>query len=474
MTTRARAAACLPAVSGLRRVATVRTCPYVEYRSGEGAAAAAGVPRAVGRAAGTGRPTRLGRAVARSVTIRIAPRFAPPYLGALPRGLFAMTDVYRFEASTDVDNTAEQRALEKVGFSREGVLREPSCAAVSAVTWCSTRCSGASSAERYAGWAAVQAWNGVVGSSGRRVVGLPLGGGQRALGRRLRVLVVQAGQAHVAVAVLVVLALLLAGGREEHLLGRRVVQRSQTHRARVGRDLDGAPSEVAASLRGQLPDNHDLRMGRRVAGLRHLVGRLGQDLAGPGVDHDAGERLPPWSTFSRAMETVRWSRDSSMAGTFWSAEQPRRTTPPRCSRSAARLESGPREVTTASRTWRLASSSRDDPIRDIGQGPRPSVGRGGATPGLVGAECAAGNRICNAMRASRPFVGHGGVTRGSAGAEGAADDPFLYLPACSGVRRDRPRGAGTWSGSAPTPSARCSPGAASCWSPSVLLSDVGG
>jgi len=37
--------------------------------------------------------------------------------------LFATTDVDRVEASTDVANIAEQRALEKAGFTREGVLR---------------------------------------------------------------------------------------------------------------------------------------------------------------------------------------------------------------------------------------------------------------------------------------------------------------------------------------------------------------
>jgi len=37
--------------------------------------------------------------------------------------LFATTEVDRIEASTDVDNVAEQRALEKAGFRREGVLR---------------------------------------------------------------------------------------------------------------------------------------------------------------------------------------------------------------------------------------------------------------------------------------------------------------------------------------------------------------
>ncbi|WP_318722794.1 GNAT family N-acetyltransferase [Streptomyces albicerus] len=37
--------------------------------------------------------------------------------------LFAHTQVVRIEADTDVDNIAEQRALEKAGFTREGVLR---------------------------------------------------------------------------------------------------------------------------------------------------------------------------------------------------------------------------------------------------------------------------------------------------------------------------------------------------------------
>lgn len=37
--------------------------------------------------------------------------------------LFATTDLDRIEADTDVDNVAEQRALEKVGLRREGVIR---------------------------------------------------------------------------------------------------------------------------------------------------------------------------------------------------------------------------------------------------------------------------------------------------------------------------------------------------------------
>lgn len=37
--------------------------------------------------------------------------------------LFATTAVHRVEASTDVENVAEQRSLEKAGFIREAVLR---------------------------------------------------------------------------------------------------------------------------------------------------------------------------------------------------------------------------------------------------------------------------------------------------------------------------------------------------------------
>lgn len=39
------------------------------------------------------------------------------------RYLFAHTAVHRIEATTEVGNTAEQRALEKAGFTREGVMR---------------------------------------------------------------------------------------------------------------------------------------------------------------------------------------------------------------------------------------------------------------------------------------------------------------------------------------------------------------
>jgi RimJ/RimL family protein N-acetyltransferase len=41
----------------------------------------------------------------------------------LARYLFAHTQVHRIEADTEVENVAEQRALERAGFTREGVTR---------------------------------------------------------------------------------------------------------------------------------------------------------------------------------------------------------------------------------------------------------------------------------------------------------------------------------------------------------------
>lgn len=41
----------------------------------------------------------------------------------LAQYLFAHTTVHRIEADTEVENIAEQRALEKAGFTREGVMR---------------------------------------------------------------------------------------------------------------------------------------------------------------------------------------------------------------------------------------------------------------------------------------------------------------------------------------------------------------
>jgi [ribosomal protein S5]-alanine N-acetyltransferase len=38
--------------------------------------------------------------------------------------LFRFTTVHRLEAFTEVENVAEQKALERVGFTREGIMRE--------------------------------------------------------------------------------------------------------------------------------------------------------------------------------------------------------------------------------------------------------------------------------------------------------------------------------------------------------------
>ena len=53
------------------------------------------------------------------------PRQGLRHAGAANAGqyLFAHTTVQRIEAATEVGNVAEQRALEKAGFTREGVLR---------------------------------------------------------------------------------------------------------------------------------------------------------------------------------------------------------------------------------------------------------------------------------------------------------------------------------------------------------------
>jgi len=42
----------------------------------------------------------------------------------LAQHLFATSDARRVEASTDITNLPEQRALERAGFTREGVLRQ--------------------------------------------------------------------------------------------------------------------------------------------------------------------------------------------------------------------------------------------------------------------------------------------------------------------------------------------------------------
>jgi RimJ/RimL family protein N-acetyltransferase len=63
-----------------------------------------------------------------AIGIGLAPEFRGRGYGSeaqrlLTRYLFAHTQVNRIEATTEITNVAEQRALEKAGFTREGILR---------------------------------------------------------------------------------------------------------------------------------------------------------------------------------------------------------------------------------------------------------------------------------------------------------------------------------------------------------------
>jgi RimJ/RimL family protein N-acetyltransferase len=63
-----------------------------------------------------------------AIGVGLAPEFRGRGYGSmaqrlLVRYLFAHTQVNRIEATTEITNVAEQRALEKAGFTREGILR---------------------------------------------------------------------------------------------------------------------------------------------------------------------------------------------------------------------------------------------------------------------------------------------------------------------------------------------------------------
>jgi len=63
-----------------------------------------------------------------AIGIGLAPEFRGRGYGSaaqrlLARYLFAHTKVNRVEATTEITNMAEQRALEKAGFTREGIMR---------------------------------------------------------------------------------------------------------------------------------------------------------------------------------------------------------------------------------------------------------------------------------------------------------------------------------------------------------------
>lgn len=72
-------------------------------------------------------PNQESRAL--NIGVSLSPDFRGQGYGAeaqrlLAKVLFDLFDVERIEASTDIDNVAEQRSLEKAGFTREGVLRQ--------------------------------------------------------------------------------------------------------------------------------------------------------------------------------------------------------------------------------------------------------------------------------------------------------------------------------------------------------------
>lgn len=68
------------------------------------------------------------RSLAWRIGVTVVPRYRGRGIGAraqrlLADELLATTDAFRIEADTDVENTAERRALLAAGFREEGVLR---------------------------------------------------------------------------------------------------------------------------------------------------------------------------------------------------------------------------------------------------------------------------------------------------------------------------------------------------------------
>lgn len=73
-------------------------------------------------------PTGHGAGRYRSIGIVLLPEWRGRGVGSraqllLCRYLFTHTPVHRIEATTQPENAAEQRALQKIGFQQEGVLR---------------------------------------------------------------------------------------------------------------------------------------------------------------------------------------------------------------------------------------------------------------------------------------------------------------------------------------------------------------
>lgn len=68
------------------------------------------------------------RSLAWNIGITVLPAFRGRHIGAaaqqaLAAQLFATSDANRIVADTDIGNVAEQRSLERAGFTREGVAR---------------------------------------------------------------------------------------------------------------------------------------------------------------------------------------------------------------------------------------------------------------------------------------------------------------------------------------------------------------
>jgi [ribosomal protein S5]-alanine N-acetyltransferase len=90
------------------------------------------VVAADGTLIGTGSWKAVNRGGSPGVCYEIGLALLPEYRGQglgtaaqrlLGDYLFRFTTAHRLEAGTDVDNIAEQKALERIGFRREGVMR---------------------------------------------------------------------------------------------------------------------------------------------------------------------------------------------------------------------------------------------------------------------------------------------------------------------------------------------------------------
>ena len=109
----------------------VKDSLYTAGRRGTGVTVIA--EKIAGAAAAQGRPLaevaglcRRVNAQGRSMGIALTPTARGQGLGTLAQRMlsdYLLQSAHRVEASTDVDNHAEQHSLERAGFTREGVVR---------------------------------------------------------------------------------------------------------------------------------------------------------------------------------------------------------------------------------------------------------------------------------------------------------------------------------------------------------------